>query len=122
MTEIETVWPLPSEQVVLAAPLSWAGSTRRIWRNLRPGVDLAEGWRRAGRWTVLWLALAGAWLGVAMWYMTLASLVLPLLVLIIFRIVRRTQRRGDRNRQRHAELMGRVRDREAHGTNDSKAG
>jgi hypothetical protein len=32
---------LPSEQVILATPMSWAGSTCRIWRNFRPAVARA---------------------------------------------------------------------------------
>ena len=98
---------LPSEEVILAAPWSWAGATRRIWRLWRPPIDTSAGWGKAGRWTGLWTLLVLAWLGVALWYALLASLgLVPLAVLITFRIVRRTQRRGRRNALRHAEIAG----------------
>ena len=97
---------LPSEEVILAAPWSWAGSTRRIWRHWHPAVLTSSGWGKAGRWTGLWTLLVLAWLGVALWYALLASLgLVPLAVLITFRIVRRTQRRGRRNALRHSEIM-----------------
>jgi hypothetical protein len=99
---------LGSEQVILAAPFSFAGSTRRIWRWLRPRVAAATGWPRFGWWSALWTLLVLAWLGVAAWYAVLAAFgLVPLAVLIVFRVVRRTQRRGERNRLRHRELLGR---------------
>jgi hypothetical protein len=75
---------------------------------MRPAVAGSTGLLKAGRWTLLWLALIGAWLAVLVWYLLLASLgLVPLIVLVVFRIVRRVQRHGDRNRLRHAELLGR---------------
>jgi hypothetical protein len=100
--------PLPSEQVILAAPWSWAGSTRRIWRRWHPAVLTSSGWGKAGRVTGLWSLLVLAWLGVAVWYALLAGIgLLPLAVLIVYRIVRRSQRRGRRNALRHSEIIGR---------------
>ena len=34
---------LRSEQVILSAPMSYAGSTRRIWRELRPPIISLHG-------------------------------------------------------------------------------
>jgi hypothetical protein len=101
--------PLGSEQVILAAPMSWAGSTRRIWRWYRPAVAASAGWPKAGRWTLLWTMLIGAWVGVAAMYAALAFVgLIPLIVLIIFRLVRRSQRHAERAQLRHAELMRRL--------------
>jgi hypothetical protein len=60
-------------------------------------------WAGTGRWSVLWLMLTGVWIGVLAWYVLCICLSAGLLV--VYRITRRVQSRGERNRLRHAELV-----------------
>ena len=94
--------PLPSEQVVLSAPMSFAGSTRRIYRRLHPHAETAYGWRKAGWVTLLAVVLLFAWIGVLAWYCVFGLLVVP------YRIIRRIQRHGKRNRLRHQETLAAI--------------
>src|SRR5215468_2911208 len=100
---------LASEHVVLSAPMSFTGSTRRIWRRWRPAAAVSRGWRKAAWWTLLWTLLILAWLAVLAWYFLFGLLLVP------YRIVRRVQRTGRRNQLRHAELAGQPPSRSAGG-------
>lgn len=106
--------PLASEQVILASPLSFAGATQRRWRFWQPLAVEAQGWRKGGLWTLLWLMLVLAWAAVLAWYCLLAAFgVIPLLILISVRIARRNGRKAEVARLRHAELMTALGDRKA---------
>ena len=97
---------LQSEQVILSAPMSFDGATRRIWRWYHPRVLASQGWPGTGRWALLWTLLVLAWIGVLTWYAALtATFGIGIIILIVFRLVRRSQRRGQRDQLRHAELL-----------------
>lgn len=87
---------LDSERVIVQAPMSYAGSTHRIWR-LAPSDPVAL--RIAALVAIITLALPAVWIAVTVWYMTFGLLLVP------YRLVRR----GDRNRKRqalqHREVM-----------------
>ena len=102
MSEIElrpdrepSIGPAPrleSEHVVLAAPLSFQGSAIRIWRGV---AEERNGWMGA----LAVLAIVFAWTGVLAWYTVFGLLLVP------YRLMRRTQRTGKRNALRHQELL-----------------
>jgi hypothetical protein len=88
---------LASERVVVAAPLSFAGSAARIWRPL---VTRVEG-------NLLWVTVPAAvllitiaWSFVLCWYATFGLLVVP------YRLIRRSQRTHKRDSLQHRELLG----------------
>jgi hypothetical protein len=94
--------PLDSERVVLAAPMSFAGSTRRLCRALQPRIDQSYGWRMAAWWTLLVTVLVLAWAGVLVWYCLWGLLLVP------YRIIRRGQRKRDLAMLRHREMMSAI--------------
>jgi small-conductance mechanosensitive channel len=124
---------LPSERVILAAPMSFVGSaqriwrgctrysfasvTRRIWDSPHPRTLDAHGWAKAGWWTGLATLLALAWLILTYWYCLVIGLILTAwsvmtvwycmfgLWLVPYRIIRRGQRRNRRDAARHRELL-----------------
>src|SRR5438046_8642848 len=99
--------------MILAAPMSFAGATRRLWRFWQPLAVEAQGWRKGGLWTALWLMLVLAWAGVLAWYLLLAAFgVVPLLILISVRMVRRNGCKAEVAQLRHAELMAALHDRQ----------
>lgn len=115
VTRAGTPAHLRSEDVIIEAPFSFVGSTKRIMRAMMPWVnrtneELAQA-REAGEKTVgktfsvigshatLVLALVGAWLGVLCWYALFGLLLVP------YRLIRRSQRKNERNRLQHEELM-----------------
>ena len=77
---------------MLAAPLSFQGSAIRIWRGVAEGRN---GWMGALAVTLITLA----WAGVLAWYTVFGLLLVP------YRLMRRTQRTGKRNALRHQELL-----------------
>lgn len=88
---------LASERVVLSAPMSYAGSSSRLWRLTRMSEQPA--------WRVLLVALAVvlvavAWVVVTAWY-----LIFGVLLLLPFRVFRRGQRRRRLDALRHRELL-----------------
>ena len=83
---------LESERVVVAAPLSFQGSAIRIWRGVAEGRN---GWMGV----LAVLAIVFAWTGVLAWYTVFGLLLVP------YRLMRRTQRTGKRNALRHQELL-----------------
>jgi hypothetical protein len=97
-----TSGPLPSEQVVLSAPMSFNGSTRRLYRKLHPRVAASYGWRKAGWVTLLAVVLLFAWIAIFLWYCLFGLWLVP------YRIVRRVQRHGERNRLRHQETIAAI--------------
>lgn len=77
---------------MLAAPLSFQGSAIRIWRGVAEGRN---GWMGV----LAVLAIVFAWTGVLTWYTVFGLLLVP------YRLMRRTQRTGKRNALRHQELL-----------------
>jgi len=86
---------LSSERVVVEAPFSFTGSAKRIWHGLV--------WDRTPRaaWSALAILLiAMAWFCVLGWYLTWGLLLVP------YRLIRRSGRRRVLLEARHRELLG----------------
>jgi heme/copper-type cytochrome/quinol oxidase subunit 2 len=83
---------LTSAEVVVSAPMSFAGSAQRIWHITRDHA----GWAYAGMVTLAILAIILAW------YLIFGLLLVP------YRLVRRGQRKQKLAQIRHQELMNRV--------------
>jgi hypothetical protein len=94
---------LPSERIVVSAPLSFHGSAARIWRPLSTRAeDTDNGWITAG-WYSLAVVLVGlAWVCVLSWYVVFGLLVVP------YRLIRRGQRKRKLEEARHRELLERT--------------
>src|ERR1700749_2815314 len=101
MNEITPAGPvrLPSERVIIQAPLSLTGSAGRIWRI----TEDRAGWVKAGMVTLAVLAITFAWAGVLCWYAIFGICLVP------YRIIRRGQRKRDVAAKRHAELLAAAR-------------
>jgi hypothetical protein len=90
---------LESEKVVVQAPMSYAGSAKRIWRLTGMHENEAA---RVGL-AVLALALtAVAWTVITGWYLFFGILVVP------YRVIRRGQRKDKRQALQHREMMAAV--------------
>lgn len=83
--------PLESERVIIEAPMSFTGSAKRIWRLS------TIGWVRA----LLVLVILTAWTVVLVWYCTFGLLLVP------YRLIRRSSRKQKRDELRHRELVNR---------------
>lgn len=90
---------LPSEDVILSAPMSYLGSAQRIWR-LRRNVE--PGWQLTAATTAVALLIVLVWVFVTIWYLTWGILLIP------YRVLRRGQRRRRLEAMRHRELMGTI--------------
>lgn len=90
---------LPSERVIVAAPMSFAGSSARIWR-ITEGRD---GWALAGMVTLAVLAVLLAWALVLAWYLLWGIWLIP------YRIIRRGQRKRHREMLMHQEALAAIR-------------
>lgn len=89
---------LRSDRVVVEAPMSFAGSAKRIWhwtwvKNPIAKVALAM---------LAVLAIMVAWTMILCWYLFFGLLLLP------YRAVRRTSRREKAAKRRHHEMMQRM--------------
>ena len=82
---------LDSERVIIEAPMSFTGSAKRIWRL----SDIA--WVRL----LLVVTISVAWVVVLCWYLTFGLLLVP------YRLVRRSSRKQKRDALRHRELVNR---------------
>jgi uncharacterized membrane-anchored protein len=91
---------LPSEEVIVEAPMSWTGATKRIWRAER-------GWEAKTDETGLVYAAvilaavvtALAWVTILAWYLVFGIFLIP------YRVVRRGQRSRKRDELRHREMV-----------------
>jgi hypothetical protein len=85
-----------SENVVIQAPMSFAGSAGRVWKLTRVGNP-------ALRWALAipaaLMLLVFAWFLVAGWYLLFGLLLVP------YRLVRRGSRKRKRDALRHRELL-----------------
>lgn len=80
----------PSESVILEAPMSFAGSARRIWRWSSNALV---------QWLILLPVVLMAWVCVTLWYVVFGLWLVP------YRLVRRSQRKHRREELRHAETL-----------------
>jgi hypothetical protein len=92
---------LQSEKVVLAAPLSFAGSAARIWKlvMLRP-----EPWARGLLTLIAIVLISAAWTFVLGWYLLWGLLLVP------YRLIRRGQRKQKRQALQHREMLQAIND------------
>src|SRR4051812_48054036 len=91
---------LESEKVVIAAPLSYAGSAARLWKLT--GIT-ANPWARiAIAAAVIILLIMPAWVLVTAWYFTFGLLLVP------YRLIRRGSRKHKREALQHRELIGAI--------------
>jgi hypothetical protein len=90
---------LASEDVIINAPMSYAGSAQRIMRIRRraPG-----GWMLAAITVLVILLLVGAWVFVTAWYLAWGLWLVP------YRVLRRGARKRKADAMRHRELMGTI--------------
>lgn len=90
---------LASEKVVVSAPLSFSGSSRRIWKITNVENPILK--------IVLALLaitlIAGAWMFVIMWYFVMY--VLFGVFFFIFRLLTRSGRKSKRDKLRHREVL-----------------
>lgn len=93
---------LESEKVVVAAPLSYAGSAARIWK-LTGMSDAAPA--RIGLALAATVLLLGAWAFVTAWYLTWGLLLVP------YRLIRRGSRKRKREALQHREMMAAIQSR-----------
>lgn len=90
---------LQSEKVVLAAPMSFAGSAARIWKL----VGLSE--QPAARVALAVAAISlicVAWMSVTVWYILFGLFLAP------YRLIRRGQRKRKREALQHREMMAAI--------------
>jgi hypothetical protein len=93
---------LQSEKVVIAAPLSYAGSAGRIWKLT--GMSEAAP-ARIGLALIAMILILGAWAFVTAWYLTWGLLLVP------YRLIRRGSRKRKREALQHREMMAAIQSR-----------
>jgi hypothetical protein len=98
LVDEQALRPLASEQVIVEAPFSFTGSYRRI-RALGERHPQATTGRQAALAVGLVSLLVLAWMGVALWYCSFGLLLVP------YRLVRRSQRERVRAELRHREQL-----------------
>jgi Flp pilus assembly protein TadB len=94
---------LSSEKVVVAAPLSYAGSAARIWKLT--GIT-AQAAGRIALGLVAVVLILFAWAAVTAWYFFFGLLLVP------YRVVRRGQRKRKREALQHRELLSAIGERD----------
>lgn len=90
---------LESEKVVVAAPLSYAGSAARIWKLTGVSEQAAA---RVALATVAVVLILAAWCLVTAWYFTFGLLLVP------YRLIRRGSRKRKREALQHREMMAAI--------------
>jgi len=87
---------LASEQVVVSAPMSFQGSAARIWKITNTENPYLE-------WLVLvplaLILISVVWLVVIFWYLIFGLLLVP------YRLMRRSSRKNKREQLRHREIL-----------------
>jgi hypothetical protein len=92
---------LESEKVIVSAPLSFAGSSERIWKLIRMSNNVGVRILLGAAAVVL---IAIAWCAVLCWYLIWGIFLVP------YRLVRRGQRKRRRENLQHRELIAAVQD------------
>lgn len=90
---------LASEDVIINAPLSYAGSAQRIWRIRRRA---AEGWKAVAMTLLAVSLILLAWTFVTSWYLVWGLWLVP------YRLLRRGARKRKAEALRHRELLGTI--------------
>jgi hypothetical protein len=88
---------LASEEVIISAPMSYAGSAQRIIRLRRRAP---VGWELTAVTTLAVLLIVMAWVFITVWYLSWGLLLVP------YRLIRRGQRKRKVEALRHRELLG----------------
>jgi heme/copper-type cytochrome/quinol oxidase subunit 2 len=86
---------LASEQVVVAAPMSFSGSAKRIWKM----TDRENQWVRYLLMVVAAILIVMAWCVVACWYVFFGLLIVP------YRLIRRGSRKEKKRALQHREQL-----------------
>lgn len=87
---------LDSEEVVLAAPMSFTGSAQRLWKFTRYQVNA---WARAAIYFGVILLIVVVWAIVLCWYCIFGLWLVP------YRLIRRGQRKRHMQDLRHREML-----------------
>jgi hypothetical protein len=88
---------LDSEEVVLAAPMSFTGSAQRLWKLTRSTPDNV--WAKAAIHTGVILLIGVMWMAVLCWYFIFGLWLVP------YRLIRRGQRKHRMQELRHREML-----------------
>jgi hypothetical protein len=98
-TDVQAPARLASEDVIINAPLSYAGSAQRIMR-LRRGAPV--GWQLMAVTLAAIVLVVLAWAFVTCWYLLWGLWLVP------YRLLRRGARKRKAEGMRHRELMGTI--------------
>ncbi len=90
---------LASEDVIINAPMSYAGSAQRIMRIRRRAP---AGWKLVAVTSLAILFVLAAWFCVTVWYLVWGLWLVP------YRLLRRGARKRKAEAMRHRELMGTI--------------
>jgi hypothetical protein len=90
---------LASEDVIISAPLSYSGSAQRIMRLRRRA---GSGGSVIALTTAALVLVVFAWVMVTLWYLTWGLLLVP------YRLLRRSARKRQVDALRHRELLGTI--------------
>jgi hypothetical protein len=94
-----TTQRLASEDIVVAAPMSFAGSAERIWKLTRTSDDTPT---KIALYTVAIIGIGLAWVVVLAWYLFFG------LLLVTYRLIRRGSRKRKLAAAQHRELLSAV--------------
>ncbi len=89
---------LGSEEIILDAPMSFTGLTKRTLRFSRQHA-LAHWWSKTLATTGLTIWLTLAYILILCWYVVFGLWLVP------YRLIRRSQRHDEQRRRQHAELL-----------------
>jgi hypothetical protein len=92
---------LASEDVIINAPMSYAGSAQRIMR-IRRRAELEGGRKLAATTTLAVVLIVMAWSLITVWYLMWGLLLVP------YRLLRRGARKRQVEALRHRELLGTI--------------
>ena len=89
-----------SEDVIINAPMSFAGSAQRAWRLRRAGLTPESPWLAKVPMTVVAAVIIVAWWAViVVWYVVFGILLIP------YRLLRRGSRKRKKQALQHREMM-----------------